>query len=223
MLDILLYAVRLINKKIIYLYHQSPKLAWRCAGSPKSTEVLRLQNKARTRTLSFWKHRRVKCVSIKLTAFCWVGMDSLVKHIWRNLFITFLYSALTFICMFSWAKGTMDVEWSKPVCCLVLSFFHSAALDIVLVSHAGKLILSLIYFFFNCHTNVFSSLTKLICDSLFTSSALERKMSMRQSRDELIKRGVLKEIFEKGELTLRTHTHTRGDRRSSKTRARGEG
>ena len=36
----------------------------------------------------------------------------------------------------------------------------------------------------------------------FTSSALERKMSMRQSRDELIKRGVLKEIFEKGELTL---------------------
>lgn len=34
----------------------------------------------------------------------------------------------------------------------------------------------------------------------FTPSALERKMSMRQSRDELIKRGVLKEIFEKGEL-----------------------
>ncbi|XP_042353432.1 LOW QUALITY PROTEIN: phosphatase and actin regulator 1-like [Plectropomus leopardus] len=31
-----------------------------------------------------------------------------------------------------------------------------------------------------------------------TSAALERKMSMRQSRDELIKRGVLKEIFEKG-------------------------
>ncbi|KAM8850512.1 phosphatase and actin regulator 1-like isoform 2-T4 [Spinachia spinachia] len=30
-----------------------------------------------------------------------------------------------------------------------------------------------------------------------TSAALERKMSMRQSRDELIKRGVLKEIFEK--------------------------
>lgn len=27
-------------------------------------------------------------------------------------------------------------------------------------------------------------------------------MSMRQSRDELIKRGVLKEIFEKGELIL---------------------
>uniref|UniRef100_A0A8C4HZ77 Phosphatase and actin regulator n=1 Tax=Dicentrarchus labrax TaxID=13489 RepID=A0A8C4HZ77_DICLA len=35
-----------------------------------------------------------------------------------------------------------------------------------------------------------------------TSAALERKMSMRQSRDELIKRGVLKEIFEKGELVL---------------------
>uniref|UniRef100_A0A3Q1GSW6 Phosphatase and actin regulator n=1 Tax=Acanthochromis polyacanthus TaxID=80966 RepID=A0A3Q1GSW6_9TELE len=33
-----------------------------------------------------------------------------------------------------------------------------------------------------------------------TSAALERKMSVRQSRDELIKRGVLKEIFEKGEL-----------------------
>lgn len=34
------------------------------------------------------------------------------------------------------------------------------------------------------------------------ASALERKMSMRQSRDELIKRGVLKEIFEKGELLV---------------------
>uniref|UniRef100_A0A8C7I809 Phosphatase and actin regulator n=1 Tax=Oncorhynchus kisutch TaxID=8019 RepID=A0A8C7I809_ONCKI len=31
-----------------------------------------------------------------------------------------------------------------------------------------------------------------------TSTALERKMSVRQSREELIKRGVLKEIFEKG-------------------------
>lgn len=29
-------------------------------------------------------------------------------------------------------------------------------------------------------------------------------MSMRQSRDELIKRGVLKEIFEKGEPTFQT-------------------
>uniref|UniRef100_A0A8C2WIS7 Phosphatase and actin regulator n=1 Tax=Cyclopterus lumpus TaxID=8103 RepID=A0A8C2WIS7_CYCLU len=37
-----------------------------------------------------------------------------------------------------------------------------------------------------------------------TSVALERKMSMRQSRDELIKRGVLKEIFEKGEPMLAT-------------------
>lgn len=36
---------------------------------------------------------------------------------------------------------------------------------------------------------------------LFISSALERKMSVRQSRDELIKRGVLKEIFEKGNLS----------------------
>uniref|UniRef100_A0A3B3BFN4 Phosphatase and actin regulator n=1 Tax=Oryzias melastigma TaxID=30732 RepID=A0A3B3BFN4_ORYME len=35
-----------------------------------------------------------------------------------------------------------------------------------------------------------------------TSAALERKMSLRQSRDELIKRGVLKEIFEKGEFIL---------------------
>uniref|UniRef100_A0A4W5MGW6 Phosphatase and actin regulator n=1 Tax=Hucho hucho TaxID=62062 RepID=A0A4W5MGW6_9TELE len=33
-----------------------------------------------------------------------------------------------------------------------------------------------------------------------TSAALERKMSVRQSREELIKRGVLKEIFEKGEM-----------------------
>uniref|UniRef100_A0AAZ3Q2S9 Phosphatase and actin regulator n=1 Tax=Oncorhynchus tshawytscha TaxID=74940 RepID=A0AAZ3Q2S9_ONCTS len=36
-----------------------------------------------------------------------------------------------------------------------------------------------------------------------TSAVLERKMSVRQSREELIKRGVLKEIFEKGEI-LRT-------------------
>ncbi|XP_041101225.1 phosphatase and actin regulator 1-like isoform X1 [Polyodon spathula] len=36
-----------------------------------------------------------------------------------------------------------------------------------------------------------------------TSAALERKISMRQSRDELIKRGVLKEIFEKdGEIPV---------------------
>ncbi|XP_069075829.1 phosphatase and actin regulator 1 isoform X2 [Pleurodeles waltl] len=36
-----------------------------------------------------------------------------------------------------------------------------------------------------------------------TSAALERKISMRQSREELIKRGVLKEIFEKdGELPV---------------------
>uniref|UniRef100_A0AAZ3S3S4 Phosphatase and actin regulator n=1 Tax=Oncorhynchus tshawytscha TaxID=74940 RepID=A0AAZ3S3S4_ONCTS len=33
-----------------------------------------------------------------------------------------------------------------------------------------------------------------------TSAVLERKMSVRQSREELIKRGVLKEIFEKGEM-----------------------
>ncbi|XP_031997673.1 phosphatase and actin regulator 1 isoform X3 [Hylobates moloch] len=36
-----------------------------------------------------------------------------------------------------------------------------------------------------------------------TSAALERKISMRQSREELIKRGVLKEIYDKdGELSL---------------------
>nr|4B1U_M Chain M, PHOSPHATASE AND ACTIN REGULATOR 1 [Oryctolagus cuniculus]4B1V_M Chain M, PHOSPHATASE AND ACTIN REGULATOR 1 [Mus musculus]4B1V_N Chain N, PHOSPHATASE AND ACTIN REGULATOR 1 [Mus musculus] len=29
-----------------------------------------------------------------------------------------------------------------------------------------------------------------------TSAALERKISMRQSREELIKRGVLKEIYD---------------------------
>uniref|UniRef100_A0A3Q0SPR4 Phosphatase and actin regulator n=1 Tax=Amphilophus citrinellus TaxID=61819 RepID=A0A3Q0SPR4_AMPCI len=39
-----------------------------------------------------------------------------------------------------------------------------------------------------------------------TSAALERKMSVRQSRDELIKRGVLKEIFEKGELIFHSST-----------------
>ncbi|PNJ71165.1 PHACTR1 isoform 6, partial [Pongo abelii] len=36
-----------------------------------------------------------------------------------------------------------------------------------------------------------------------TSAALERKISMRQSREELIKRGVLKEIYDKdGELSI---------------------
>uniref|UniRef100_A0ABM5GAN5 Phosphatase and actin regulator n=1 Tax=Pogona vitticeps TaxID=103695 RepID=A0ABM5GAN5_9SAUR len=35
-----------------------------------------------------------------------------------------------------------------------------------------------------------------------TSAALERKISMRQSREELIKRGVLKEIFDKDELPI---------------------
>uniref|UniRef100_A0AAY5L3D1 Phosphatase and actin regulator n=1 Tax=Esox lucius TaxID=8010 RepID=A0AAY5L3D1_ESOLU len=35
-----------------------------------------------------------------------------------------------------------------------------------------------------------------------TSAALERKMSIRHSREELIKRGVLKEIFEKGESDI---------------------
>uniref|UniRef100_A0A3B4Y778 Phosphatase and actin regulator n=1 Tax=Seriola lalandi dorsalis TaxID=1841481 RepID=A0A3B4Y778_SERLL len=43
-----------------------------------------------------------------------------------------------------------------------------------------------------------------------TSAALERKMSMRQSRDELIKRGVLKEIFEKGELMFHSYSITSG-------------
>ncbi|XP_061776249.1 phosphatase and actin regulator 1-like isoform X1 [Nerophis ophidion] len=37
-----------------------------------------------------------------------------------------------------------------------------------------------------------------------TSAALERKMSVRQSRDELIKRGVLKEIFEKATVEVRS-------------------
>ncbi|KAM4556754.1 phosphatase and actin regulator 1-like isoform 2-T2 [Fundulus diaphanus] len=37
-----------------------------------------------------------------------------------------------------------------------------------------------------------------------TSAALERKMSLRQSRDELIKRGVLKEIFEKATVEFRS-------------------
>uniref|UniRef100_A0A3B3S4P6 Phosphatase and actin regulator n=1 Tax=Paramormyrops kingsleyae TaxID=1676925 RepID=A0A3B3S4P6_9TELE len=39
-----------------------------------------------------------------------------------------------------------------------------------------------------------------------TSAALERKISSRQSREELIKRGVLKEIFEKGEPPSGTPT-----------------
>lgn len=198
-----------------------------CAASPNGTKVLRLQNKARTRALSFWKHRRVKCVSIKLSAFCCVGMDSLVKHIWRNLFITFLYSALTFILHVFLSEGTRDSEGNDGCgmvkTCLLSCFvsFPQCTFSYSAMSHDGKLICFkwsftfqafwpppwFIYFLLPYKYFVFSGLTKLICDSLFTSSALERKMSMRQSRDELIKRGVLKEIFEKGELTFQTHTH----------------
>lgn len=36
-------------------------------------------------------------------------------------------------------------------------------------------------------------------DSFLSPSVLERKMSTRQSREELIKKGVLKEVYEKGE------------------------
>lgn len=36
-------------------------------------------------------------------------------------------------------------------------------------------------------------------------TALERKISMRQSREELIKRGVLKEIYDKGRGPLQAH------------------
>ncbi|XP_043085726.1 phosphatase and actin regulator 1-like isoform X2 [Puntigrus tetrazona] len=35
-----------------------------------------------------------------------------------------------------------------------------------------------------------------------TSAVLERKMSTRQSREELIKRGVLKEVYEKEEVSV---------------------
>lgn len=51
------------------------------------------------------------------------------------------------------------------------------------------------FIFYCCRAHVC-----LTCHHWFASSALERKMSMRQSRDELIKRGVLKEIFEKGKM-----------------------
>lgn len=34
---------------------------------------------------------------------------------------------------------------------------------------------------------------------MFFLPVLERKMSTRQSREELIKKGVLKEVYEKGE------------------------
>uniref|UniRef100_A0A8B9HP20 Phosphatase and actin regulator n=1 Tax=Astyanax mexicanus TaxID=7994 RepID=A0A8B9HP20_ASTMX len=41
-----------------------------------------------------------------------------------------------------------------------------------------------------------------------TSAALEREMSARQTREELIKRGVLKEIFEKGKcVTIHGKLH----------------
>lgn len=36
-------------------------------------------------------------------------------------------------------------------------------------------------------------------------AALERKISMRQSREELIKRGVLKEIYDKGKRPCMVH------------------
>lgn len=54
-------------------------------------------------------------------------------------------------------------------------------------------------FFYYCNDNMGQIFNIFL---LFPASALERKMSMRQSRDELIKRGVLKEIFEKGELVF---------------------
>ena len=54
---------------------------------------------------------------------------------------------------------------------------------------------------------IFSVYILCVANSSSSSpSALERKMSMRQSRDELIKRGVLKEIFEKGELMSHGHS-----------------
>lgn len=40
-------------------------------------------------------------------------------------------------------------------------------------------------------------LTSCLC----SPAVLERKMSTRQSREELIKKGVLKEVYEKGERT----------------------
>ncbi|XP_056149210.1 phosphatase and actin regulator 1-like [Lampris incognitus] len=43
-----------------------------------------------------------------------------------------------------------------------------------------------------------------------TSAALERKMSVRQSREELIKRGVLKEIFEKASIEFRSSMDSGG-------------
>lgn len=41
-------------------------------------------------------------------------------------------------------------------------------------------------------------LTSCLC----SPAVLERKMSTRQSREELIKKGVLKEVFEKGERSM---------------------
>ncbi|KAJ8367419.1 hypothetical protein AAFF_G00317990 [Aldrovandia affinis] len=43
-----------------------------------------------------------------------------------------------------------------------------------------------------------------------TSAALERKISMRQSREELIKRGVLKEIFEKASVEYQSSVEAGG-------------
>lgn len=45
--------------------------------------------------------------------------------------------------------------------------------------------------------------------------ALERKISMRQSREELIKRGVLKEIYDKGKGTAPVSTGQKGVMRRS--------
>lgn len=39
-------------------------------------------------------------------------------------------------------------------------------------------------------------------------SVLERKMSTRQSREELIKKGVLKEVYEKGEIRRKSSHFT---------------
>lgn len=45
------------------------------------------------------------------------------------------------------------------------------------------------------------SLFSIYIDPSPLLTALERKISMRQSREELIKRGVLKEIFDKGKCS----------------------
>lgn len=98
-------------------------------------------------------------------------------------------AALNYIAQFQKGKK-IETFWERG--------FISRLLALGNVVHEARLFNSAAFLCY-CNDNVGQIFHIFL---LFPASALERKMSMRQSRDELIKRGVLKEIFEKGELVF---------------------